>query len=349
MSPSNYMEINTQGVGYLSISDKNEPFRKWINFDKSFNRTEQGTDINIAGVYEIPELNKKLIVAILDSFLYAIYKQTLSIDVNGIIISKKSLGTIMRRYEDDIDQTTNEIHNLLVNKNTFVYQKNVVDKTNSDVEIRIILEDDSSRKISMIRNPWMKITNMDRFPRGYQFSGMIIIKGRELNELLRKAENPQHNDWEPDRIDNNIQLKNRIIETLSSMHKIVRELLDELYQEDLDEYLDIFGAEDYIEMIDTTGNKKIQGKVKEPVKKIGVREKKINSDGKKIINFDEDETVIELDGDYEVLGDAEPDPKRQKSKNKHDFIIQRIKKNGKKVKIGRASCREREKRKNEEG
>ena len=48
----------------------------------------------------------------------------------------------------------------------------------------------------------MKIFEQNRLSPSYlQFAGVLILEGDNLNEFFRKMESPQHDKWEPDRVD----------------------------------------------------------------------------------------------------------------------------------------------------
>src|SRR5699024_4949560 len=71
-----------------------------------------------------------------------------------------------------------------------------------EVQLYLKKDDDFSKKVAMVRNTGMKITHMQNFRGGTKFSGVLIIRGDKLNELLRKTEPPAHNKWEASRHEN---------------------------------------------------------------------------------------------------------------------------------------------------
>lgn len=84
----------TMGVGYYGIDDFNNPIQEQTFLDEQFSRKidEFGTDLFIIE-HSLEDNWQHLIVAkVLESFMYAIYQGKLEVNVDGIEISKLTLG-----------------------------------------------------------------------------------------------------------------------------------------------------------------------------------------------------------------------------------------------------------------
>lgn len=323
----------TQGVGYLSISDDHEPLLDNIALDKTFSRNKPGTDIYVSGLMKDENITNKIVQAVLDSFMYAIFKSTLEVVVNDVHINKDTLGKIVNSQSVDVNQTTLEMYNILTSESVHVFDEDILNKNNKDIEIRLLIREESSRKISVIRKPWMKIKELTGFQRAYQFSGVVIITSNQLNELLRNAENPQHNNWETGRIFNNETLKKNIDYALSEISKRVRNRLDELHQVDLNDFAELFGAEEYIQMINEDGKKNIQKKVEDKVISLAINNKPISPATSVIESYDDGEDIVDLDGNEENDDFDKPQPLKDSSLTKNNYRTENLKSTGKKVRL----------------
>lgn len=328
----------TQGIGYFGVGDKSQAYPDFLYLDKSFKRTEPGTDIFITGLIEDENLNEDIIGSVLESFMYAIYKNTLEVKVDNLIINSNSLEEVINKFDKSLKQTTKEMFYLLTNPNTHEYQINILNTITPDIELRLILEENASRKISMIRKPWMKITEFDQFQRAYQFSGLVIIKGEEINSLLRRAENPQHNNWEPDRLIEEPHTKKRVREVITEIRKNISNKLQELHKRDLSDFLDIYGASDYLPQITDESEKKIHEKIEEKTASIEVIKVDPSRQSNEILSFEDGESLIESDGDEIIDAFVLEEIDYVREKKEGQKIIDEIKK-GKKVSLTKQNYR----------
>jgi len=320
----------TLGVGFLSINDNHDALPELITLDLKFQRKEPGTDIYIAGLNQRENLVEEIITEVLDNFFYAIYKNELEIIIGNININSQNLQDIVLDYREIIKETTFELYRLFFEDDVHIYKEKVIDDEN-DLEIRIILSDESSRKISMIRKPWMKIKDLSRFPIKYKFMGVAIINGDNLNTILRKTENPQHNDWELDRLDYNSEEQKEADAILKEIERLIREKLEKLHEIDLSDYLDIFGAEEYIPLIDPESDNKAQQKVEDIVKStraVKVSPLKIGNPSMEVIQGEYEIEFGESEDEF-VLDD--PNPYKEESKKKRDNFEMNLKKGTLKV------------------
>src|SRR5690554_2611794 len=332
-------ELNdfTQGIGYYGVTDKHEPFRDFLNLDNKFNRSVPGTDIYIAGFLGDDNFEINIINSVLESFIYAIYINDLEVKVNNISINQNTLDGVVKKYENHIEKTTYEMYQLLTDRNTEVFSGNILDTKHPDLELRIMLKEEGSRKVSMLRKPWMKITNFDRFHRAYQFSGMALIKGDELNRILRSVENPQHNAWQTDRLSENQEKKKYADNVLANIRSFITSKLQDLYHVELSEYIDIFGASDYLPQISDESDIKAHDKVKEKTTGVEIKKKTPPPVSNQVLSFDDGDALIELDGE-ELVDIFRVEDEPAQNKGERDKIVDEVKK-GRKVSLTKQNYR----------
>lgn len=88
-------DYTTQGVGYYGEREKNTPISEMMDIEDDFQRNESGTDIYVLGFCKKDEWDIKIICSILDGFLISIWRGTLEVKVNDILLSKDTIGTIL--------------------------------------------------------------------------------------------------------------------------------------------------------------------------------------------------------------------------------------------------------------
>jgi hypothetical protein len=240
----------TQGIGYYGIGDKNEPVLENHSLDPSFSRKEPGTDIFILGFREEKTWMKEVISKILDSFMSAIVRDQLTVQVQDVMISSETLSGII--YQDDYIMKANQRdivaqYQLLTDEHVI---KETFDVNNyGDVELFIKTYDKDTRGNAtnhcvMVRYPYMKIKVFKRIA-SIPFSAMCIIGDNDLNRKLRDIENPQHTDWEIKRIDDN-STRNEVKITIKELHDKITNIVIEAISSTDSEKTDIEGASDYL-------------------------------------------------------------------------------------------------------
>ena len=189
----------TQGVGFCG-NENYKPILSWNSLDTNYTRNTPGTDIFIIGFLGEPESWKDEIKkSVLDGFLFAVFNRKLIVRItdnnNSIVIDRNYLE--LGYQKNTLDKDINEKYKVLTSSES---KESIHDFQGKGKIILYLLQGrDLNRKISMIRQPGMKIFDKDRYPAHISFSGMLIVDGIKLNEVLKKFENPQHTKWEPNR------------------------------------------------------------------------------------------------------------------------------------------------------
>lgn len=254
----------TQGKGYYSTDEYNNALKTSLNLDSNHNLrdTQDGTDIYIIGFRDDDNWEKDVINSILDSFMAAIVKGQLEIELNDVIITKDTIKNIV--YSDII--TTKNRSNLISQYRLLTDEENVkvydieTDYGTCDLHILPFSKDEeelATHNCVMIRYPLMKIKN-EPLGANFRVSAMCIIGNDTLGKMLRKIENPQHNNWESNRIMDDKALKKEMDNLLKSIKAQINEKVIECLQLGNIEPLDPFGAGDFLPD-DDSGDNAVEG------------------------------------------------------------------------------------------
>lgn len=213
----------TQGKGFFSSDNFNSALASTLNLDPVHNMrsTTDGTDIYIMGFRDSTTWEKEVINSILDSFMVAIVRGQLEIELNDIVINKDTIHDIVY---SDIVATGNKSnivsqYRLLTDGDNVKVYDIVTDYGTCHLYILPYGKDEeelATHKCVMVRYPLMKIKD-ESLGANYRVSAMCIIGDDKLGKMLRMIENPQHIDWEPKRIVDDLSLKKEMDGVLKSI------------------------------------------------------------------------------------------------------------------------------------
>lgn len=240
----------TTGYGYYCKSEKVLPILEELTLDNSFKRISTGTDVYIIDFRAEENWKYSIASKVLDSFMVAINNCDLEVNIDDIKINKENLKDIVYCNAIPESERKNIIEQYILLNDETVFKKTVDIKTYGKVEI--ILKDFNKKeeylatnKCIMIRYPYMKITDM-KIPFAKPCSAMCIIGKNELNSILRSVENPQHTDWEPNRIQDDIEFRREIKRIIREIRNQVQLFANECLLTGDDVELDVDGASDYL-------------------------------------------------------------------------------------------------------
>lgn len=224
----------TVGVGYCG-ADNNLPIYTQQNLDPSFHRSENqtGTDIFIAGFkYYSTDWKTDIIASILDGFLYAIFRGSLVVRVDDVIISKDTLSELIEQYQTSLAENAENYYKVLTSEETVWYETDF--KNYGKISLGLIIRPEMHRKVAMIRRTGMKIMDRGSISGIIPFSGVMLIEGIKINDFLRNLENPQHTKWEPERALNPIIARDFIRDLVN----FIKDCLEQLKNDDASEEID---------------------------------------------------------------------------------------------------------------
>lgn len=196
-----------RSVGYYGEDENRKPAASMPALDQINERTEHGTDLFIPGFCtENLEWVDSILLEVLDNFLYSIYAGKLEVYVEDRKLTKENLP-IMLSMLGQKAKNARMFYDVIRSDN-----KNVIELTRrfyslGSLRLRLLYDNDLSRKVLVVRNSGMKITRIPSLPRGISYVGFLELQGDKLNEFFRNMENPQHNLWEPKRHDDPVRAR----------------------------------------------------------------------------------------------------------------------------------------------
>lgn len=240
----------TTGYGYYCSTEKVLPILEKLVLDKEFTRTQSGTDVYIIDFRAEENWKSSIITKVLDSFMVAIDKGDLIVSVDGTNISNETLRDIVYTNEITESEKRNIIGQYILLNDATVFKKEV--DIHGYGNIKILLKDFNKQEESlatnkciMVRYPYMKITDM-KIPFAKPCSAMCIIEKNELNSILRSIENPQHTDWEPNRIQDDVEFRREIKRVIKTIRNEIQLFANECLLSADDTELDVDGAGEFL-------------------------------------------------------------------------------------------------------
>jgi hypothetical protein len=286
----------TTGTGYCGKD--NNPVFEQLCLQEGYKRenNDSGTDIYIVGFNTLKtDWQKEIVLSVLDSFLFALYKKTLIVKVNDIVISYDTLGNVIQEYCTDKNSTIHNYYKILTSPETKEFEdSNYKGKGCIKLKLLISPELQSHRKVAMIRSTGMRIMEQGKINGQIPFAGILSIEGEEINGYLRRLENPEHTKWEYSRAGEGH--KQEAENFVSGFVKFIRNCLDSLIQDDNSLNEIDPGIGDYLPSLENdTGDDEMQDTLSDlPVKE------KTKLKPRKIISFTEpsnqDDDIVAEDG-----------------------------------------------------
>lgn len=243
----------TQGTGYFSLNDSNDAISGVLDLDSSYHKreNESGTDIYILGFEPESEWKSEIICSILDSFMAAITRNQLSVSVDGQEINLETLGSLVydnRIISEKMKTGIVSQYLLLTGAGGKVKPYDIETEYGScELYVLPLSKDEESlatHKCVMIRHPLMKIKEIN-IGSTFPASSMCIIGEGRIGEMLRNIENPQHIDWEPNRIGDPSERK-EYRNLLAEITKQIKEYVIECLKVDDEQEIDPNGAGDFL-------------------------------------------------------------------------------------------------------
>lgn len=211
------------GVGRLAtlLNDKNKPTQRvgryqnnddinerWIpiyqedknSFRDLFVRSEKGTDVIIVGFNEMENWEDNISKAAIKNFFVAIKERKIFVEIkkDGQVVKQINDNTIAQMLEE----YAKEDSRLDVTRQLFLAftepdnnVKIAIDGETDAIEIYIKSQSDFARSIGNFRSTGMLVgTGYRRIFQHY--AAIMIVRGKQLDELLRACEPPRHNRWD---------------------------------------------------------------------------------------------------------------------------------------------------------
>lgn len=113
----------------------------------------------------------------------------------------------------------------------------------------------ATKKCDYIRYPYMKIKDY-RKRSVLDYSAVCVIENNDLNSFLREIENPEHTDWQIERLNYDKDKYNQARNVIKKLKKAISEYIDEKLMTDLGEQVDATVASD---LVPDLSNEELQG------------------------------------------------------------------------------------------
>ena len=309
----------TIGEGYYE--EKDGVIKDCLSFEDGYVRENYGTDIYIMGFKKDNDnWEEKIIASIIDSFLLAIMKDELEVEVNGSILSSENIDTYIKdeRIKEYLDPVTEKYYEIMTapDEKLIIATYSMFEENDLLLKIKVDSNSDTYliNKVAAVRSTGMKILDIKNLPKLGFYHGILEMKGKKVNDYFRKLENASHNTWSESRGENVNEAKEKINELKNFVRNTIRKymtntLIDEIDAEGVGEFLP-----DEEEFINNNTNEQSESVENEEIKTIEIKENVI-SKSKTKQKSDEGEEDIELDEEgnielpsYNETPNPEPNP-----------------------------------------
>ena len=227
----------TQGTGFYGIKEQCRELKgaaipgEFRVLDTNQETPVLGTSLSITGFRATEDWRRRIASSVIENFFYAVDQGKLTVlvepDENQIQcelleIDKDSLRNwfeYLERNPIDAEDPGEEPSNSLKDTRAFweiSRNKPTAEKQDKDLghcKLWIRVEENLPSKVALVRHTGMLITDQQarlRQFRGYQnFAALCVFEDPKGNELLRNMENPQHNQFEPERLPDNEKKRGR--------------------------------------------------------------------------------------------------------------------------------------------
>lgn len=241
----------TQGDGYYGQNDKNAPICELLNLDNSYpgRRKEKGTDIFILGLNKEDEWSIEILNSVLESFMVSILKNDLIVRIQGEEISRDTVEELVfNKTYVKAKKLPYLISQINILKKTDDVQIFDIDTDYGPAQLLVLVcEDDNkanaTHKCVMVRYPYMKIFDLN-LPKNLNVSAMCLIENNKLGKELREIENPQHNAWEPKRLEpSKRKTMEDIIENIKTQ---INDIVLSCFKSSMHDVIDPYGAGEFL-------------------------------------------------------------------------------------------------------
>lgn len=231
-------ELITSGIGYYGQEKGNNPVEIIPELDEINRRSKVGTDVFVYGFKSSTEWETEITIALLESFLMSFYNGQLRVKVQGREINKKSLPGYMERVHRERPGATKGTYGnyLALTRTEGVHTYSQDFHGMGTLELRLLVDPNEKldRKVLIVRKAGMKLFRLGNISKLVHFTGILELKGKDLNSYFRAMETVAHDNWEPGRHSNPKQAKAYYEEIKDWIRTIVAELAEHTSDDEMD-------------------------------------------------------------------------------------------------------------------
>lgn len=311
---SNIMSFQKQdgyvaiGNGFFTNNEKSLAIPGLLRLDENFDRNETGTDIYISAFEpKTEEWETEIINAVLFDFFIPVYRQNLVVWVNGFEINNSNVGELIADLEDSEESSNlKEYFKLLTSDHTIKKYypaksyRGGISFEEGEAVFYLTGGENLNRKVLMTRKTGMRLFEQTHISGSISFTGILTITGPNMNDIFKEMENPEHNQWNPERFEKNPKLADRIY---ADLRRFLRESVKEEFQEEITNETDAYGLSDFLPDTskisdgDHAKQESLGGKIKSLIKK----ELKLKSqNAKRRRGLDTEDFERELEGEFGI-------------------------------------------------
>lgn len=233
----------TTGIGYYGDPDGNNPVPSIPELDSLNKRDAIGTDVFVYGFKGTSEWKDEIVVAILDSFLMSIYSGKLRVAIkDGEFkgeLNKDSLDVFIKRVHASRPGETKSTYGnylALTREDDCVHTYSMSFHGLGTLELRILVDPNEKldRKVLVVRKAGMKLFRLGNLSKLVPFTGILELKGKDLNKYFREMETVAHDAWEPGRHNNPQQAKRFYEEIKDWIREVVTSLAENTSEDEVD-------------------------------------------------------------------------------------------------------------------
>ena len=244
----------TQRVGKYQVNDEeNEEWNPIYPEDQNdfrdcFMRTERGTDVIIMGFTQVDNWITNVTKAVLKNFFVAISEGRLIVELKEKnehrIIDQDSLSQLFSDLMDDNEMVgTAQLYKAFTNPD-FKTTTEILEP--DDVEVYIKSDSSYKRTIANFRATGMLVGTY--YKRIFQhYAAVVIVRGKQLGELLKDTEPPRHNRWDYKQIEISDKVRRKLARvSIGRIDEFVLQLLKNQFEVVTEDTVDAAGVGEYI-------------------------------------------------------------------------------------------------------
>ena len=245
---------STQRVGRYQVNDNENKIWNPIYpsdhnyFRDNFLRTELGTDVIIVGFSQTTQWLKNVTKAVIKNFFVAISENRLIVELKDItdhiIINSDSISQLFSDYSEDPEVVSYyQLYTAFINPSK---QEKFEIISPDDVEVYVKADANYKRTIANFRSTGMLVGTYYR--RIFQhYAAVVIVRGKDLGELLKDTEPPRHNRWDYKQIDSSDRERRREArEAIEKIDTLVLNLLKSEFEVATEKTIDAAGVGEYL-------------------------------------------------------------------------------------------------------